>query len=743
MVQGVVLALACLVSSTVCAETEVPDHWSLVPSGLSSGDKSRLLSTGNPSHRFDGITDVSRIDAQIRTGATLSALALANAADDTGVALNETFAATTLAYTADVANAVTRITVKPTTTDAGATVAYLDGDDMALADADSAIGFQVDLDEGANTVKIKVTAQDTANVQTYELTVTRAPVGICGRTQQVRDAILDRTGVSACADVTTANLAAIGGRIRLDEESISALLPGDFAGLTALEELNLGKNALTTLPADIFAGLTKLTHLFLRNNSSLTTLPAGVFTGLASLKFLFLNKNTLTTLPAGVFAGRERLERLDLDNNGLDSLPAGVFDGLTSLRELELNGNGLVSLPPGVFADLTALARLDLSGNPGPDGDTSTQDFLPAAVASASLSEIPIAGGEVTLSAAGSDGGPWGDNVTYLWELTDPSSGVTVAYAPDNTGAQTTATVAGPLTADALTFTLTMDGRGGSYAGTAAAEVVVATGTRLRTLEIVDAGGNPVLLDPAFAPGTFTYAASVANGVGEITVTATVKDAGATFEFLDADDNALADADTNEDDFQVSLTEGANVVKTRVTAPDRVTTRIYEVTITRAEPPVLPSGSILVSNLDQDLANGNEGFDNDGLAQKFTVKAGQDYTLTSVTVKVGNRTSKFSAAIHEVDESNSLNPAAAPLYVFTTPGTMSSGNRTFTARPGATLKGGTSYFLFLTSITDASFISVTKSSNLDSGSVAGWTITRPGRIASGSGNNPWNGDYIG
>ena len=106
--------------------------------------------------------------------ATLSALALA----DTGgaaVALSPAFAPATESYIASVGSAVDEITITPTTSVNGATVAYLDAGDSAISDADStATGQQVALTLGANTIKVKVTATDTTTTKTYTVVVTRA-----------------------------------------------------------------------------------------------------------------------------------------------------------------------------------------------------------------------------------------------------------------------------------------------------------------------------------------------------------------------------------------------------------------------------------------------------------------------------------------------------------------------------------------------------------------------------------------
>ena len=86
------------------------------------------------------------------TDASLSDLDLSW--DDSGTAtditLSPAFNATSSSYTASVANSVDQITVVPTENDDGATVAYFDGDDNALSDADSvADDFQVNLNAGA------------------------------------------------------------------------------------------------------------------------------------------------------------------------------------------------------------------------------------------------------------------------------------------------------------------------------------------------------------------------------------------------------------------------------------------------------------------------------------------------------------------------------------------------------------------------------------------------------------------
>lgn len=88
------------------------------------------------------------------------------------VSYSPSFRSRTTSYRATVENDVDEITVRPVKNDSGATIAYLDEDDAALEDADDGRnGHQVDLAVGYNTVKVKVTAEDTTTTETYTVVV--------------------------------------------------------------------------------------------------------------------------------------------------------------------------------------------------------------------------------------------------------------------------------------------------------------------------------------------------------------------------------------------------------------------------------------------------------------------------------------------------------------------------------------------------------------------------------------------
>ena len=116
--------------------------------------------------------------------AKLSALELSDGTNP--IALHQTFDAQTTAYTAEVGNTVGTITVTPTTNDDYATVAYLDAANAVLADTDTiADHHQVALDVGGNTIKVRVTAENTTTTKTYTVRVTRDPATLDAPTNLV------------------------------------------------------------------------------------------------------------------------------------------------------------------------------------------------------------------------------------------------------------------------------------------------------------------------------------------------------------------------------------------------------------------------------------------------------------------------------------------------------------------------------------------------------------------------------
>ena len=436
-------------------------------------------------------------------------------------------------------------------------------------------------------------ATDTAKVTV--VTVLPDPTaGVCGRTPAVRDALIAELGVTSCGAVSDAKLASITD-LSLSGQEFTALAAGDFAGLTSLATLRLTNTALTALPGGVFDGLNALTNLVVNGTNTLTALSPGAFAGLTALTYLWLDNNGLENLPDGVFSGLTSLTDLRLDFNGLTALSPGDFAGLSSLKTLRLENNELATLPDDVFEPLTALTDLRLLDNDG-------APFSPEAVALPDDGTVPVAGGMVPLDGSGS-GGAWGTNVTYGWALTDPASEVTVTF--DNDASPTPeVTIPALMAGTALTFTLTVTGRGGTSGIDPATDIAKVTSTASDDATLsgltVNHGTGDLTLDPTFAPGTFAYAAEVDKAVTTVTLTAMKTDDGASVSGVTLNGNAIADSDFTNGITVPSLLVGDNDIVVTVTAENGAS-QTYTVTVTRTNSaPTASDGSVTT---DEDKAH--------------------------------------------------------------------------------------------------------------------------------------------
>ena len=191
--------------------------------------------------------------------------------------------------------------------------------------------------------------------------------GFCSRTTEVQAAIITAIGGSpaeTCTTVTSTHLAGIA-TLDLSGDSITALRPGDFAGLTTVTEIDLsGNNSIAALPSNLFANLGTVTTLDL-SGSGLAALSADTFSGLTALQTLDLSDNSITSLleGAGAFSSLAALLTLHLNDNAIQIVPTGAFNGLAALQTLNLNDNAITSLDATALDPLAALTSLDLSNN--------------------------------------------------------------------------------------------------------------------------------------------------------------------------------------------------------------------------------------------------------------------------------------------------------------------------------------------------------------------------------------------
>ena len=192
--------------------------------------------------------------------------------------------------------------------------------------------------------------------------------------------------------------------LHLGGADIASVSANVFSRLSNLEVLRLTSSA-PALPAGIFDGLTKLTQLGLgsdgtRAYSGMTSIRSDLFDELTALETLSLEGHNLSTLPADIFDNLARLTNIEHRRQWTDesarrhfqqpprpdhvgtwimrrsrACRPGFSTTSTRLTYLSLNENRLQTLPDDLFERLTTLQTLLFHGNPG------TDSFVPTAVA--------------------------------------------------------------------------------------------------------------------------------------------------------------------------------------------------------------------------------------------------------------------------------------------------------------------------------------------------------------------------
>ncbi|NWI25042.1 VASN protein, partial [Sula dactylatra] len=129
------------------------------------------------------------------------------------------------------------------------------------------------------------------------------------------------------------------------ENGITMLNEDSFAGLPALQLLDLSQNKITSIQKNIFQPLTELVNLDLSSNQ-LQEITNETFHGLRLLERLYLQRNRIQHIHAAAFDTLENLLELKLQNNQLWAVPPL---NLPNLLLLDISWNKIPAIAPGAF----------------------------------------------------------------------------------------------------------------------------------------------------------------------------------------------------------------------------------------------------------------------------------------------------------------------------------------------------------------------------------------------------------
>lgn len=124
-----------------------------------------------------------------------------------------------------------------------------------------------------------------------------------------------------------------------------------------------GSGSAKFIPNSVFTTFPKLRVFVYNGGQSLDILKPEYFRNATNLKVLDIEKNDIENLGANLFVHAANLELIDLSNNKIANIHKLTFDGLYKLERLYLNNNPISNLHPDTFKPLVSLKSLNLLSN--------------------------------------------------------------------------------------------------------------------------------------------------------------------------------------------------------------------------------------------------------------------------------------------------------------------------------------------------------------------------------------------
>ncbi|MBB3059049.1 cadherin-like beta sandwich domain-containing protein [Mucilaginibacter gotjawali] len=596
-------------------------------------------------------------------------------------AFDQAFDPNTNAYTQNVSNDITGITLTPTTDDTNATITVNN-----VAVASGAASGNISLNIGTNVITTTVTAQDGVTTKSYTLTVNRAktPATItfgslaaktygdgdftAGATSNNGDsALIYSSGNTAVAEVlndgtiqikgagtTNITVSQEGDEKHLAASDVTQLLTVSPAALTITannQTMNYG-GPVPVLTATITGFVNGDTQENLSRQPAITTTAssssaAGIYTitasGALDANYIIGYVNgSLTILPsADASLLSLAISSGSFTANGAGGYTASVGNAITAvtITPVSRNSNAVIKVGGVVVASGAASAAqpLNVGDNfitviiTAQDGTTTNSYAVTvkrAASANDNLSAIRLSPGTVLTTVAGAD------YKDYTASVNNNTSSIQVI--PTTSVATSTITVNGAaVSSGVLSAPIALNVGVNTITTVVTAENGISTHTYV--ILVTRAASNnanlsSVKLSPATAltvdagPDYKDYTASVSNAITSISVIPTTTVNTAT---VSVNGSIVA---TGTASAPIPLAVGINTITTLVTAQDGISTRSYVIRVTRA-----PNVNLTALSL-------NTGH----LSPVFT------QAITGYTSSVGNATASITLTAVAADPADTI-----------------------------------------------------------------------------------------
>ena len=543
------------------------------------------------------------------TDATLERLMLVDGSNQ-AVTLSPGFDSGTTEYTASVAHDVASITVTAAATATGANVDIMPTDDDLVTE-----NYQIPLNVGENTIRVRVTARDNRTTKTYTIRVNRAGEPATDVTLATLTLTDEGASEVTLSPAFYSAITSYTAQVRHDAESITvaavatttantdvAYTPTDADDGTDGHQVDL-EVGTATIQVTVTAqdGTTKgtytirVTRVRLVQDATLRSLTLS--TGTLSPSF----SSNRTAYTASVANSVSSITIQATPTVSGSTAQIGGADA-TSGRRVSLNvGSNKIRVVVTARAGQTKTYTITVTragqttsrgggGGGGGGGGTVTQPDPKPPSKDATLKALALSGG-ATLSPAFAP-----STTAYTAQVDLDVETVKITATAARTRARVVITPADADTrtaghqiqlnegANTITVVVTAeDGRTEeTYTLTVRRAEPKPADATLEALALTVLNTiNTVALSPAFAPSTTQYTAQVGSGIGALTITATAQDAGASVA-LPKDQSSVSAG------VQVLLYGGETKITVVVTAQDGITTKTYTITVSRLEPAKTP-----------------------------------------------------------------------------------------------------------------------------------------------------------
>ena len=493
-------------------------------------------------------------------------------------------------YAPSVAHSLTETTVTPTVAHSFATyIIKLDG----VTDADRVIALSV----GRNVITIEVTAEDGETTKTYTITVTRAPAPMTDAT--LKSLLLSGIdigsgmGIGKIVPTDTSYTASVYHSVSqttvtptVNHSGASYVIKlGGVEDADGTISLAVGSNVITVEVTAEDDSTTKTYTVTVNRATAAASTTGELSTDDPPVNFRATDVFSDHTIIVLSFP-RNRgitgwvLQRYEHDGDEFVSSGSAMRSEFTGSKDL--GGEGLrvgnSEVEPGALYKW--VAQLTNS-----QGSTVIETSLTVRIPSDETTELSTDATLSGLTLSEVDFGTFASGTTsYAASVGNSVSQATVVPTVNDSGATYVVKLGGVTDADGVValsvgsniITVEVTAEDGeatqTYTVAVTRAAALSTDATLSALTLSDIGFG------AFASGTTSYTASVANSVSQTTVTPTVNDSGATY--------VIKLGGVTDADGIVPLSVGSNVVTVVVTAEDGSTTQTYTVTVTREGLPI-------------------------------------------------------------------------------------------------------------------------------------------------------------